>query len=56
MRMFVLMFLFLVESAFATEIPLHQQQIENAAPNQTAIELSAKNCANTKTLKLVKNW
>ncbi|MCX7074579.1 MAG: hypothetical protein NTZ70_07205 [Methylococcales bacterium] len=52
MRIYILMFLFLVESAFAAEIPLHQQQIENAAPNQTAIELSAKKLREHKDVEI----
>jgi DNA-directed RNA polymerase subunit M/transcription elongation factor TFIIS len=42
MKICILMFLFLVKPALAADIPLHQQQIENAAPNQTAIDLSTK--------------
>lgn len=42
MRNYVLAFLFMVNSAFAADIPLHQQQIENATPNQTTLDLSAK--------------
>jgi RNase P subunit RPR2 len=54
MRTFILIFLFFVKSAFATEIPLHQQQIENAAPNQTQIDLSAKKLREHKDVVVVK--
>ena len=52
MRTFILIFLFLVKSAFATEIPLHQQQIENTAPNQVAIDLSVKKLREHKDIEI----
>ena len=52
MRTFILMFLFLVKLAFAAETPLHQQQIENAAPTQTAIDLSAKKLREHKDIEI----
>lgn len=52
MRIYILMFLFLVKLAFAAEIPLHQQQIENAVPNQTAIDLSAKKLREHKDVEI----
>lgn len=42
MKLYFLVFLFVVKSAFTSEIPLHQQHIENAVLTQNAIELSAK--------------
>lgn len=41
MKWYFLLFLFVIKATFA-ETPLHQQQIENVTPNQTAIDLSAK--------------
>ena len=52
MRIYILIFLFIVKSAFATEIPLHQQQIENVTPNQTAIDLSAKKLREHKDIEI----
>lgn len=52
MKIFILMFMFIVKLAFAAEIPLHQQQIENAAPNQTAIDLSAKKLREHKDVEI----
>jgi hypothetical protein len=52
MRTFIFIFLFLVKSAFATEIPFHQQQIENATPNQAATDLSAKKLREHKDIEI----
>jgi len=52
MKIYILMFLFVVKSAFAAEIPLHQQQIEKAMPNQTAIDLSEKKLREHKDVEI----
>lgn len=52
MRTFILIFLLFIKSAFATEIPLHQQQIENTTPNQTKIDLSAKKLLEHKDVEI----
>ncbi len=52
MRMFILMFLFIVKLAFAAEIPLHQQQIENAIIDQNALDVSAKKVHDHKEIEI----
>jgi DNA-directed RNA polymerase subunit M/transcription elongation factor TFIIS len=52
MKICILMFLFLVNPALAADIPLHQQQIENAAPNQTVIDLSTKKVREHKDVEI----
>jgi RNase P subunit RPR2 len=52
MRTFILIFLFSVKSTFAAEIPLHQQQIENAQLNQSQIDLSAKKLREHKDIEI----
>lgn len=47
----IFLFLAVLQPAFA-DIPLHQQQIENAAPNQTAIDLSAKKLREHKDVEI----
>jgi nitrate/TMAO reductase-like tetraheme cytochrome c subunit len=46
------LFLIMTQQAFAEEISLHQQQIENAVPNQTAIDLSAKKLREHKNIEI----
>lgn len=52
MKVFILMFLFIVKLAFSAEIPLHQQQIENTIPNQTQIDLSVKKLREHKEIEI----
>ena len=42
MKIYFLLFLFVVKLAFAAEIPLHQQRIESTDINQNALDLSVK--------------
>lgn len=46
------LFLIFATSAFATEIPPHQQQIENTAPTQNQIDLSAKKLREHKDIEI----
>lgn len=47
----ILLFLVILQPAFAG-VPLHQQQIENATPNQAEIDLSAKKLLEHKDIEI----